>query len=327
MSEHDIDEVDQQNTIEQHSIPGIEGGFSMVELDDNLPHVGDPTTAPPQLSFDSTPSFQYQQTPPTYVVGQYQQQYPVSQSSVGYGSHGMESGVVMNHQYYSYPVPPQQLDVSQGGYQYTGQAGYRNMQNATVQPQFATGVARPVQTHSQPQNFNAPRYQYSQSPQLYPQQVGRAMSFPTIYPTSPPSRTVQYVHQASPFQMYTPTFMQNPGEHHQSIGEDPAISSDPDNILPRGPPRKPKQSGFALWVGNLPRDVQLEELKEFFAMDTLESIFLIRKSNCAFVNYKTEEACSTALSMFNDKSTFFPGNSNFSVQECPFGVSATTIIS
>jgi RNA recognition motif-containing protein len=79
--------------------------------------------------------------------------------------------------------------------------------------------------------------------------------------------------------------------------------TDPENLLPRGPPRKPKQSGFALWVGNLPQDVLLEELKDFFAIEGLESIFLIRKSNCAFVNYDTEEACSLALSMFNDKCT------------------------
>lgn len=78
--------------------------------------------------------------------------------------------------------------------------------------------------------------------------------------------------------------------------------TDSEYLLPRGPPRKPKQSGFALWVGNLPRDVLLEELKDFFALEGLESIFLIRKSNWAFVNYETEEACSLALSTFNDKS-------------------------
>lgn len=88
--------------------------------------------------------------------------------------------------------------------------------------------------------------------------------------------------------------------------EGTSVSSEPENTLPRGPPRKPKQSGYALWVGNLPRDVPLEELKEFFAIDGLESLFLIRKSNCAFVNYKTEEDCAKALQLFNDRSTFPP---------------------
>ena len=75
-------------------------------------------------------------------------------------------------------------------------------------------------------------------------------------------------------------------------------------IFPRGPPRKPKQSGFAIWVGNLPRDARLEDLKEFFAMEGLESVYLKRKSNCAFVNYSSQEACSKALRAFNGKCVF-----------------------
>ena len=84
---------------------------------------------------------------------------------------------------------------------------------------------------------------------------------------------------------------------------DDGSAGDIEKSLPRGPPRKPKQSGFALWVGNLPRDVRLEDLKDFFALGGLESLFLIRKSNCAFVNYKTEADCAAALATFHDKST------------------------
>lgn len=74
-------------------------------------------------------------------------------------------------------------------------------------------------------------------------------------------------------------------------------------ITPRGPPRKPKQSGHALWVGNLPPGTDINELKDYFARDAtkdVESVFLISKSNCAFVNYKTEVACLAALSRFHD---------------------------
>ncbi|KAI9674512.1 MAG: hypothetical protein M1817_001850 [Caeruleum heppii] len=73
--------------------------------------------------------------------------------------------------------------------------------------------------------------------------------------------------------------------------------------MPRGPPRKPKQSGYALWVGNLPPGTNVMDLKEHFsreATSTIESVFLISKSNCAFVNYKTEEACAAAMSRFHD---------------------------
>lgn len=73
--------------------------------------------------------------------------------------------------------------------------------------------------------------------------------------------------------------------------------------IPRGPPRKPKQSGHALWVGNLPPGANVIDLKEHFsreAKDEILSVFLISKSNCAFVNYRTEESCAAAMSRFHD---------------------------
>ncbi|KAL4919391.1 YT521-B-like domain-containing protein [Aspergillus aurantiobrunneus] len=72
---------------------------------------------------------------------------------------------------------------------------------------------------------------------------------------------------------------------------------------PKGPPRKPKQSGHALWVGNLAPSTNIVELKDYFSREAtkdLESVFLISRSNCAFVNYNTEEACLRALSRFHD---------------------------
>jgi RNA recognition motif-containing protein len=71
----------------------------------------------------------------------------------------------------------------------------------------------------------------------------------------------------------------------------------------RGPPRKPKQSGHALWVGNLPPGTHILDLKDHFsrdATDDIESVFLISKSNCAFVNYKAEASCVAAMTRFHD---------------------------
>jgi hypothetical protein len=45
------------------------------------------------------------------------------------------------------------------------------------------------------------------------------------------------------------------------------------------------------------------DLKDHFAQDAtedIESVFLISKSNCAFVNYKSATACATALQRFHD---------------------------
>lgn len=82
------------------------------------------------------------------------------------------------------------------------------------------------------------------------------------------------------------------------LGSEESLST-----IPRGPPRKPKQSGHALWVGNLPPGATVMDLKDHFSRDAtkdIESLFLISKSNCAFVNYRTEAACAAAMQRFHD---------------------------
>lgn len=71
----------------------------------------------------------------------------------------------------------------------------------------------------------------------------------------------------------------------------------------RGPPRKPKQSGHALWVGNLPPGTTVVALKDHFSREAtkdIESLFFISKSNCAFVNYRTEASRTAAMHRFHD---------------------------
>ncbi|KAK7510719.1 YT521-B-like domain-containing protein [Phyllosticta citriasiana] len=90
---------------------------------------------------------------------------------------------------------------------------------------------------------------------------------------------------------------------NQQIGP-PRSSSDAGlGSLPRGPPRKPRQSGHALWVGNLPPGTTVTDLKDHFSREAtkdIESLFLISKSNCAFVNYRTEASCTAAMHRFHD---------------------------
>ncbi|KAI7178524.1 hypothetical protein KC316_g9298 [Hortaea werneckii] len=72
---------------------------------------------------------------------------------------------------------------------------------------------------------------------------------------------------------------------------------------PRGPPRKPRQSGYAIWVGNLPPSASIADLKDYFsrgATRDIESLFLMSRSNCAFVNYHTEAACVAAMNRFHN---------------------------
>ena len=47
----------------------------------------------------------------------------------------------------------------------------------------------------------------------------------------------------------------------------------------------------------------VSDLKDHFSRDAtkdIESVFLISKSNCAFVNYRTDSACAAAMSRFHD---------------------------
>ncbi|KAF4555268.1 Hypothetical protein D9617_2g052210 [Elsinoe fawcettii] len=85
--------------------------------------------------------------------------------------------------------------------------------------------------------------------------------------------------------------------------ESRSAQPEPTPSYPRGPPRKPKQSGFAVWVGNLSPGTTILDLKDYFsrgATKDIESVFLISKSNCAFVNYKTAESAQAAVSRFHD---------------------------
>lgn len=73
--------------------------------------------------------------------------------------------------------------------------------------------------------------------------------------------------------------------------------------ISRSPLRKFKYSGHALWVGNLPSRVAITALKDYFSQGfdrEIESLFLIAKSNCAFVNYRTEAGCANAIQKFHN---------------------------
>lgn len=56
-------------------------------------------------------------------------------------------------------------------------------------------------------------------------------------------------------------------------------------------------------MGNLPPGTTVTALKDHFSRDAtkdIESLFLISKSNCAFVNYRTEASCTAAMHRFHD---------------------------
>ncbi|ODA81919.1 hypothetical protein RJ55_00424 [Drechmeria coniospora] len=70
----------------------------------------------------------------------------------------------------------------------------------------------------------------------------------------------------------------------------------------RGSPRKPRQSGHAIWIGNLPSHADLMKLVQHVCKESvgLESLFLISKSNCAFANFEDELSCWAAQKKIHD---------------------------
>lgn len=77
----------------------------------------------------------------------------------------------------------------------------------------------------------------------------------------------------------------------------PLIPPQPTLYL-NGPPLKPKQTGYSLWIGNLPFDVSIFEILQIFGFNNISSVFLIQKTFCAFVNFDSEHALNTAKDIF-----------------------------
>jgi hypothetical protein len=254
------------------------------------------------------------------------QSYGRQESHAGQRSmagHSSPSAVYQLPQNMPYPV----------GASYSPQPVYGNY----PQPPYAHGFTHPPPSphtgyppyspgRAPPGGFS-PNPQYGQPPvayYYYTDAYGRPAMSPTGY-------NVPGVHGGFPSQSSMPTDAgfghaqhasadgaldrnrELPGEafhsaYLQTISDRKAIAVSRHNNqsstgVPRGPPRKPKQSGHALWVGNLPPSATIISLKEHFSKDftrEIESLFLISKSNCAFVNYRTEEACARAMQRFHD---------------------------
>jgi hypothetical protein len=115
--------------------------------------------------------------------------------------------------------------------------------------------------------------------------------------------SVSSVQDSHPGAQHQGSFGHNSPRIHHPIRHSPLSDPTPQaqSSAIMGPPRKPRQSGYALWVGNLPQNTQLEEMKDFFASEGIESIFFIRRSHCAFVNYSTQKACEEAMAAFHLK--------------------------
>ncbi|KAH8676777.1 YT521-B-like domain-containing protein [Tricladium varicosporioides] len=199
---------------------------------------------------------------------------------------------------------------SQAMSQTMGNVAYNVPYQAQIQGMYATNhmpspqsiqVGTPVGQYFQGQGYmpqpNQPQYfmqpgQYQQQSQVY---SGNSPASPygtrggymgeSRPPVQPPREYLAAIPNASP--------AGRSGSIASSAGQSSVV---------RGPPRKPRQSGHAIWIGNLPPQTDLMSLVFHVCKETvgLESLFLISKSNCAFANFKDEAACAAAQAKIHD---------------------------
>lgn len=246
---------------------------------------------------------------PDYGQGSYQQQSPQrfasNQTSTAQLAYQLQQ---MQHQYGTSagsnqpPSPAYNLQFSQqfqgmyapsqGQYANQGFAQQRQGQQPQVSPFYYQG---------------GPQYQGQTT--MYPAaaqfqaQYGNRMGVPGDKQPSRPHSNEHLATTGAIGRAHSNGKSQDPDPSHLCFFSPFLASSTAPSPIIRGPPRKPKQSGHALWVGNLPPGANVIDLKDHFSRDATDdilSVFLISKSNCAFVNYKTEDACAKAVERFNE---------------------------
>lgn len=141
---------------------------------------------------------------------------------------------------------------------------------------------------------SAPGYFYPTSGPFPPQ--NHLVPNPFVQPHYFPSDGPAGEHASSP-----PLQRNHNRGHSTGLGSGEEIAENRPSIV-RGPPRKPRQSGHAIWIGNLPPQTNLLSLVHHVCQEAtgLESLFLISKSNCAFANFKDETSCTAAQQKLHD---------------------------
>ncbi|KAI1326206.1 hypothetical protein F5Y16DRAFT_410986 [Xylariaceae sp. FL0255] len=193
----------------------------------------------------------------------------------------------MNQQYYM----PQQQPMSP---YYTQMPTSSHHQQHPISPRSNMNMGYYPNMMNQSQ-AGMPGYYYPQSNQ-YPAQN------PPMHGHMPQPQ--YYLPDGSPVDSRDPSALQRENLHMGGVTpfppNDDAIANRPNVV--RGPPRKPRQSGHAIWIGNLPPQADLMSLVHHVCKEApgLESLFLISKSNCAFANFKDEATCVAAQQKLHD---------------------------
>lgn len=191
-----------------------------------------------------------------------------------------------------------------------GPHSYTNQAFAPPRTQALELLPPVSMSHQRPQQ-RGPQYTLSQQQQQQSPWQGRGREF---FPAPRPSSSIASREGPSMTQMET----MSPSRPSASVPDAPVPDSQEDSKTNQ------RRSSFVLWCGNVPANATVSELWRFFAQlppeqgdekvdenerkddDVISShgivsIFVIARSNCAFVNYATESHLHRALAFFSDK--------------------------
>lgn len=147
-------------------------------------------------------------------------------------------------------------------------------------------------------DFDEYRDQYQQ--QGLPPQLQQPQQLPPLAAYDHPQPHLPLVYPVPvPICSYYPpvaSYTQPKPKRNRKPTKPKAPQSQPPSARP-----KPRQSAFALWVGNIPSNSPIDSLRTLFATKDIESIFMIPRSRCAFVNYKSEEGVVAGIEAFNQR--------------------------
>ncbi|KGO67692.1 Nucleotide-binding, alpha-beta plait [Penicillium italicum] len=227
--------------------------------------------------------------------------YPMSMAPYGHNPGGMAYGV-------PYPAyPPYAIPQHSGPVQHG-----THYQHGTQMHNLSPGQVSPYASGYYPHSPYGASYVHGVPPVGQIPQAASPVRTTTSSPSKPGSlrkeadkrmADLEYDVLKTIVDGSNPMKLVHPQTQPLSDNSSPSQPAPTASSIPRGPPRKPKQSGHALWVGNLPPGANVVDLKDHFSQDAtndIESVFLISKSNCAFVNYKSAAACVAALARFHD---------------------------
>ncbi|KAI1810543.1 hypothetical protein GGS20DRAFT_579791 [Poronia punctata] len=234
---------------------------------------------------------------PGFSVGPQQQQQQQQQRYVPPGTNVISQLV-------QYPGQPHMSHLA--GQQYYVQQHqplphYYNAQMSAIPQQHHTGpqmprggmgmgyYPNPVLMNQHQSSTQAPTYYYPAAPNHYQAQN------PSMH--NNPAQSQYFIADGSTINQASGSALHKGGEGGglRGFGANEESPGNPPGIV-RGPPRKPRQTGHAIWIGNLPPQTDLMNLVHHVCKEApgLESLFLISKSNCAFANFRDEATCITA---------------------------------